>query len=70
MTTTATQKKKINQLSEIILANYTAAKDYNPAFATFCAMEMILKMVFSQPHFIDQLLDEEIEDNLKARARA
>ena len=58
-------QNKIKQLSEIILANYTAAQNYNPAFATQCAMELILKMVMGQPQYIDQLLDEEIEDNLK-----
>ena len=63
-----TTKAKIKQLSEIILANYTAAKNYDPAFATQCAMELILKMVMGQPQYIDQLIDEEIEDNLKAIA--
>jgi hypothetical protein len=63
-----TTQAKIKQLGEIILANYTAAQNYDPAFATQCAMELILKMVMGQPHYIDQLLDEEIEDNLKARA--
>jgi len=61
-------KNKIKQLSEIILANYTAAQNYDPAFATQCAMELILKMVMAQPKYIEQLLDEEIEDNLKARS--
>ena len=65
---TATAHAKIKQLSEIILANYTAAQNCNPAFATQCAMDLILKMVLGQPEHIDQLLDEEIEDNLKARA--
>ena len=63
-----TTQAKIKQLSEIILANYTAAKNYDPAFATQCAMDLILRMVMGQPKYIDQLLDEEIEDNLKARA--
>ena len=65
---TAATKSKINRLQSIILANYTAAKNYDPTFATQCAMELILKMVMGQPQHIDQLLDEEIEDNLKARA--
>ena len=63
-----TVQAKINRLRQIILENYTAAKEYDPAFATECAMELILKMVFGQPEHVEQLLDEEIEDNLKARA--
>jgi hypothetical protein len=67
---TAATKSKINHLQSIILANYTAAKNYNPAFATQCAMEMILKLALSQPkpEWCDQILDEEITDNLKAKA--
>ena len=57
---------KIATLKSIILANYTAKKVNDPAFATECAMEMILKMALGQPSYTDQLLDEEIEDNLKA----
>ena len=62
-----TAQNKIKRLSEIILSNYIAAGNYDPAFATACAMESILKLVFSQPNHTDQLLDEEIEDNLKAK---
>ncbi len=62
----ATTKAKVERLHSIILANYTAAGNYDPAFATKCAMELILKMAFGQPKYTDQLLDEEIEDNLKA----
>jgi len=63
-----TTQNKIKQLSEIILANYTAAQNYDPAFATQCAMESILRLVMGQPKYTDQLLDEEIEDHLKVRA--
>ena len=62
----ATTKAKVERLHSIILANYTASGNYDPAFATKCAMELILKMAFGQPKYTDQLLDEEIEDNLKA----
>ena len=65
---TATTKLKIAKLHSIILANYTAAKNYNPEFAAQCAMELILKIAMNQPkpEWCDQILDEEIEDNLKA----
>ncbi len=60
-------KSKIDRLQAIILANYTAAKNYDPAFATQCAMEMILRLALNQtkPEWCDQILDEEIEDNIK-----
>lgn len=60
-------KAKVEKLHGIILENYKAAGNYNPAFAAKCAMDLILKMVFSQPKHVNQLLDEEIEDNLKVR---
>ena len=63
---TATTKSKITKLHSIILANYTAANESHPEFATQCAMELILKIALGQPKYTDQLLDEEIEDNIKA----
>ena len=65
---TATTKSKIAKLHSIILAKYTAANDLHPEFATQCAMELILKIALGQPkqEWCDQILDEEIEDNLKA----
>jgi hypothetical protein len=64
----STTQAKIKQLNEIILANYTAAGESHPAFATQCKMEYYVKLVMGQPTYADQLLEELIEDNLKARA--
>lgn len=66
MTNTETQNK-IKQLSEAILAIFTKAKDLHPEFATFCTMERFYRMVKGQERFINQILDEEIEDALKGR---
>lgn len=61
-----TTQAKIKQLSEIILANYTAARESHPSFATQCKMEYYIKLIMEQPTYTDQLLEEFIEDNLKA----
>ena len=63
-----TTKAKVERLHSIILANYNAAGNYAPEFAAQCAMELILKLALNQlkPEWTDQILDEEIEDNLKA----
>ena len=63
-------KSKIERLHGIILQNYKAAGNYDPAFAAECAMKLILKTVLGQPKHTDQLLNEEIEDNLKAGKEA
>jgi len=65
---TTTTQNKIKQLSKIILANYTASGEPHPAFATQCKMEYYIKLVMGQPAYTEQLLEELIEDNLKARA--
>ena len=64
---TNTAQNKIKQLSEIILAHFTKAKDLNPAFATFCTMERFHRMLKGQERFADKILDEEIADALKGR---
>jgi len=63
-----TTQNKIKQLSEIILTNYTAAGEPHPAFATQCKMEYYIKLVMGQPTYTEQLLEELIEDHLKATA--
>jgi len=57
---------KINTLLEIKTANYRATGDSHPEVAAQFAVEAIVRMVMGQPKHIQQLLDEEIEDALKA----
>ncbi len=64
MTTTTAQK--IKQLLEIKTANYRARGEWKPEFAAQFAVEGIMSMYRTQPQYIDQLLDEEIEDAIKA----
>jgi len=57
---------KIKTLLEIKTANYRATGDSHPEVAAQFAVEAIVRMVMGQPKHIQQLLDEEIEDALKA----
>lgn len=57
---------KVKQLMEIKLANYRAMGDSHPEVAAQYAVEAIVRMVMGQPKYIIQLLDEEIEDAIKA----
>ena len=57
---------KIKTLMEIKTANYRAAGDSHPEVAAQFAVEAIVRMVMGQPKHIQQLLDEEIEDAIKA----
>ena len=60
---------KIKELRSIIEANYAATGNPNPGFAADSILPLILKVALGQPKYTDQLLDEEIEDQLKASAR-
>lgn len=64
MTTTTAQK--IKQLLEIKTVNYRASGEWKPEVAAQFAVEGIMNMYRTQPQYIDQLLDEEIEDAIKA----
>jgi len=57
---------KIKTLMEIKTANYRATGDSHPEVAAQFAVEAIVRMVMGQPKHIQQLLDEEIEDAIKA----
>lgn len=59
---------KIETLLHAIADNYRARNDPNPELAAKYQLEIVLRWGLSQPpHFIDQLLDWELEDTLKAR---
>ena len=62
----ATTMQKVKQLMEIKTENYRASGEYKPEVAAQFAVEGILNMYRAQPQYIDQLLDEEIEDAIKA----
>jgi hypothetical protein len=68
MNTTTAQKVK--QLLAIKTENYRARGDWRPEVAAQFAVEGILSMYRTQPQYIDQLLDEEIEDAIKAGKQA
>jgi hypothetical protein len=57
---------KVKTLFNAIAANYRARGDAYPEVAAKFQLELALQVALSQPKFTDQLLDEEIEDTLKA----
>ena len=59
-------ENKIAALYEAQLAKYTKAGASNPQLAAQFAVADILNMYKTQMQYIDELLDQEIEDTLKA----
>jgi hypothetical protein len=57
---------KVETLLAIKTANYRAAGESHPEVAARHAVELILSTLKTQMKYIDQLLNEEIEDALKA----
>lgn len=62
----ATTMQKVKKLLEIKTENYRARGEYKPEVAAQFAVEGILAMYKTQMAAIDQLLDWEIEDAIKA----
>ena len=62
---TAITANKIKTLLKLKTANYRAYGVGNPEVAAQYAVEAIVKMVMHQPKYVQQLLDEEIEDAIK-----
>jgi len=60
--------QRVQQLLEVKTANYRANGEPKPEVAAQFAVEGIMAMYRNQPQYIDQLLDEEIEDAIKAGA--
>lgn len=58
--------KKVKKLLEIKTENYRARGEYKPEVAAQFAVDGILAMYKTQMAAIDQLLDWEIEDAIKA----
>jgi hypothetical protein len=61
-----TTAAKVKTLFSAIAANYRARGDSHPEMAAKFQVELVLQTAKSQPMYIDQILDEEIEDTLKA----
>ncbi len=59
---------KLARLLEIKTANYRANNDPHPEAAAAFAMEHVVRLINGQPKYAEQLLNEEIEDALKAGA--
>jgi len=62
--------QKVKQLLAIKTENYRLSGEWKPEVAAQFAVEGILSMYRAQPQYIDQLLDEEIEDAIKAGKQA
>lgn len=65
-TTPSAISTKIQTLLQIKTENYRAAGDTHPDVAARFAVDGILNMYKTQAMYIEQLLDEEIEDAIKA----
>jgi len=61
-----TMKNKIAKLLKIKTANYKMDGNMHPEVAAQFAVEAILHMIKGQPQYAEQLIDEEIEDAIKA----
>jgi hypothetical protein len=57
---------KITKLLQIKTAKYTADGNMHPELAAQFDVESFIQMVSGQPQYADQLIDEEIEDSIKA----
>lgn len=66
--TTSRTAQQVKTLLQIKTSNYRAAGDSHPEIAAQFAVEGILNMYKTQAQYIEQLLDEEIEDAMKAAA--
>ncbi|MBT9137497.1 MAG: hypothetical protein DDT31_00028 [Syntrophomonadaceae bacterium] len=62
MTTT----QQLKRLFEVKVVNYRASGDSHPEVVAKFAVEGIMAMYRDQPQYLEQLLDEEIEDAIKA----
>lgn len=58
--------QKVKTLLALKTANYRASGNAHPEVAAQYAVEGVLNMLKSQMNYIDQLLDEEIADTIKA----
>lgn len=61
-----TTAQQIKTLFDIKVTNYRASGDSHPEAAAQFAVEGIMAMYRSQPEHLEQLLNEEIEDAIKA----
>lgn len=61
-----TTAQQLKTLFDIKAANYRASGDRHPEVAAQFAVEGIMAMYRSQPEHLEQLLNEEIEDAMKA----
>ena len=61
---------QIKTLTQIYLEKYQAANNMHPELAAKFVVERILNMYKDQPQWLEQLLDEEIEDAIRAKAAA
>ena len=64
-----TTAQQLKTLFEIKAANYRASGDSRPEVAAQFAVEGIMAMYRTQPQHLEQLLNEEIEDAIKAGRR-
>ena len=61
-----TTAQQLKTLFQVKAANYRAAGDSHPEVAAQFAVEGIMAMYKTQPQYLEQLLNEEIEDAMKA----
>lgn len=61
-----TTAQQLQTLFDIKAANYRASGDSHPEVAARFAVEGIMAMYRNQPQYLEQLLNEEIEDAMKA----
>lgn len=61
-----TTAQQLKTLFQVKVANYRAAGDSHPEVAAQFAVEGIMAMYKTQPQYLEQLLNEEIEDAMKA----
>jgi hypothetical protein len=64
-----TTAQQLKTLVDIKAANYRASGDSYPEVAARFAVEGIVAMYRTQPQHLEQLLNEEIEDAIKAGQR-
>lgn len=62
-----TTKQQVKKLLEIKEENYRLSGDANPKVAAAYAVDGIMNMYRGQPQHLEQLLNEEIEDAMKAQ---
>jgi hypothetical protein len=60
--------QQVKTLTQLKLEKYQAAGNMHPELAARFAVEDILNMYKTQPEWLEQLLEEEIQDAIKAAA--